>query len=89
MQRIAIARAVYRNAPVLLLDEATSALDEDTEHRLLKNLKDIGGQTVLIVTHRPAAMGICSKRLVFEHSNIIAEYIKENKSVGQNGRVVS
>ncbi|MCD8119423.1 MAG: ATP-binding cassette domain-containing protein [Lachnospiraceae bacterium] len=73
MQRIAIARAVYRNAPVLLLDEATSALDEDTEHRLLKNLKELGDQTVLIVTHRPAAMDICSKRLIFENSRIRTE----------------
>ncbi len=73
MQRIAIARAVYRNAPVLLLDEATSALDEDTEHRLLKHLKEMGGQTVLIVTHRPAATEICGKRLVFEHSDITVE----------------
>ncbi|MCD8153913.1 MAG: ATP-binding cassette domain-containing protein [Clostridiales bacterium] len=70
MQRIAIARAVYRNAPVLLLDEATSALDENTERRLLKNLKEMGDQTVLIVTHRPAAMEICNKRLVFNHSSI-------------------
>lgn len=72
MQRIAIARAVYRNAPVLLLDEATSALDEDTERRLLRNLKALGDQTVLIVTHRPAAMEICSKRLIFERSHITA-----------------
>lgn len=76
MQRIAIARAVYRNAPVLLLDEATSALDEDTEHRLLKNLKELGNQTVLIVTHRPAAMEICTKRLVFEHSHIKVEKLQ-------------
>ncbi|MCD8090103.1 MAG: ATP-binding cassette domain-containing protein [Clostridiales bacterium] len=73
IQRIAIARAVYRNAPVLLLDEATSALDEDTERRLLKNLKEMGNQTVLIVTHRPAVLEICSKQLIFEHSNIIIE----------------
>ncbi|MCD7845177.1 MAG: ATP-binding cassette domain-containing protein [Oscillospiraceae bacterium] len=73
MQRLAIARAVYRNAPVLLLDEVTSALDEDTEHRLLKNLKALGSQTVLIVTHRPAAMEICSKRLVFQQSHITVE----------------
>ncbi|MCC8081353.1 MAG: ATP-binding cassette domain-containing protein, partial [Lachnospiraceae bacterium] len=85
MQRIAIARAVYRNAHVLLLDEATSALDEDTERRLLKNLKEMGGQTVLIVTHRPAAMEICGKRLVFEHTHITAECIKENKAAGQKG----
>ncbi len=73
MQRIAIARAVYRNAPVLLLDEATSALDEDTEHRLLKNLKELGNQTVLIVTHRPEVMEICTKRLVFENTHINVE----------------
>ncbi len=70
MQRIAIARAIYTNAPVLLLDEATSALDEDTEKRLLTNLKQLGGQTVLIVTHRPAALDICGKRLIFESSSI-------------------
>ncbi|MCC8151507.1 MAG: ATP-binding cassette domain-containing protein [Lachnospiraceae bacterium] len=73
MQRIAIARAVYRDAPVLLLDEATSALDEDTERRLLKNLREMGRKTVLIVTHRPAAMKICNKRLIFEHSEISVE----------------
>lgn len=79
MQRIAIARAVYRNAPVLLLDEATSALDEDTENRLLENLKELDGQTVLIVTHRPAAMEICTKRLVFEHSHIRVDLIARRK----------
>ncbi|MCD7864409.1 MAG: ATP-binding cassette domain-containing protein [Lachnospiraceae bacterium] len=77
MQRIAIARAVYRNAPVLLLDEATSALDEDTEHRLLENLRELDGQTVLVVTHRPAAMEICTKRLVFEHSHIRVERLMD------------
>jgi len=78
IQRIAIARAVYRNAPVLLLDEATSALDDDTEHRLLENLRELGDRTVLIVTHRPAALEICSKRLIFEHSHIMAEKTDNN-----------
>ncbi len=73
MQRIAIARAVYRNAPVLLLDEATSALDEETEHRLLENLRNLGDLTVLIVTHRPAATRICGKKLVFERAHISVE----------------
>ncbi len=75
IQRIAIARAIYRNAPVLLLDEATSALDEMTEHRILENLKNLGDQTVLIVTHRPAALEICKKRLVFEDSRIFEEEV--------------
>lgn len=61
MQRLAIARAVFSEAPVLLLDEATSALDEETEKRLLQNLKTMTDKTVLIVTHRPAALEICGK----------------------------
>lgn len=61
MQRIAIARALYTDAPILLLDEATSALDETTEKQLLNNLKRMTDKTVLIVTHRPAALDICNK----------------------------
>lgn len=58
MQRIAIARAVFSGRPVLLLDECTSALDEATEARLLANLRSMTDKTVLIVTHRPAALDI-------------------------------
>lgn len=60
-QRIAIARAVFSEAPILLLDECTSALDEATEKRLLANLRSMTDKTVLIVTHRPAALRICDK----------------------------
>lgn len=65
MQRIAIARAIYNDAPVLILDEATSALDSKTENRLLQNLKKLTSKTVLIVTHRPEALKICNKQLEF------------------------
>ncbi len=63
MQRIAIARAIFSGRPILLLDEATSALDGDTEKRLLENLRAMTDQTVVIVTHRPAALAICDKRI--------------------------
>lgn len=63
MQRIAIARAVYAGRPVLLLDEATSALDAGTEKRLLKNLKDMTDRTVIIVTHRRAALDVCDRQV--------------------------
>ena len=63
MQRIAIARAVFSDRPVLLLDEATSSLDAETEKRVLENLRAMTDQTVLIVTHRPAALSICDKRI--------------------------
>ena len=65
-QRIAVARALYSGAGFLLLDEATSALDEQTESRLLENIAAIDGKTVLIVTHRPAALRICTQKLTLK-----------------------
>lgn len=65
MQRVAIARAVFSERPVLILDECTSALDEDTEKQVLYNLRHITDKTVLIVTHRPAALKICDRLFVF------------------------
>lgn len=63
VQRIAIARALYSGAPVLLLDESTSALDEETEAKVLDNIRLLHDKTVLIVTHRPAALRICSRHV--------------------------
>lgn len=63
IQRIAIARAVYNDAPVLLLDESTSALDEMTEARVLNNIRELKNKTVVIVTHRKAALDICGRHL--------------------------
>lgn len=65
MQRIAVARAIYSESPVLLLDEATSALDSDTERKLLQNLKSMTDKTVVIITHRPAALEICDRVIDF------------------------
>lgn len=62
-QRIAVARALLSSAPLLLLDEATSALDEKTEKMLLQNIASLPGRTCLIVTHRKAALEICSRRV--------------------------
>ena len=61
-QRIAIARAVLRGAPVLLLDEATSALDVGTERRVLKKLmEDNPRRTCIVTTHRPTVLGLCRR----------------------------
>ena len=59
-QRIAIARALVRKAPVLLLDEVTSALDFDTEQQVLHNLMN-RGVTCLVATHRPSVLSLCSR----------------------------
>lgn len=63
VQRLAIARAVFSRRPILLLDEATSALDEETERRVLQNLRTMTDHTVLLVTHRPQACEICDRIL--------------------------
>lgn len=68
MQRIAIARAIFSDSPILLLDEATSALDADTEKRLLQNLRSMTDKTVVIVTHRPAALEICDRVIDFTNT---------------------
>ena len=69
-QRLAIARAVFSGAPILLLDEATSALDAGTEERLLRNLRTLTDKTVIIVTHRKAALAICDRVLSFTPNGV-------------------
>ena len=66
MQRIAIARAVFSEHPILILDEATSSLDARTEQKLLNNLRSMTDKTVLIVTHRVAALEICDRQISLE-----------------------
>lgn len=61
-QRLAIARALLRDAPILLLDEATSALDFDTESRVLKNLMQANPKRICILTtHRPSMLKYCDR----------------------------
>lgn len=61
-QRIAIARALLRDAPVLLLDEATSALDVATERTILRNLAArYPHKTCIVTTHRPTVISLCCR----------------------------
>jgi len=61
-QRISIARALLRDAPILLLDEATSALDEATESRVIDTiLQAAPNKTVIISTHRPSVLRRCRR----------------------------
>ena len=75
IQRISIARALLTNAPILLLDEATSALDEETETRVLNNIKALENKTVLFVTHRNTSLKACDRIVHVE--NKVFSVIKE------------
>jgi ABC-type multidrug transport system fused ATPase/permease subunit len=71
-QRIGIARAFLKNAPILLLDEPTSALDPTTEAAIMETIKELmRGRTTLIVTHRLATIHRVDQIVVLEHGRIV------------------
>ena len=70
VQRLAIARAVYYDAPIILLDEATSALDEDTEYKVLKNIKELRNKSCIIISHKNAALTVCNKKIAIRGMKI-------------------
>jgi ATP-binding cassette subfamily B protein len=73
-QRIAIARAVLRDAPILLLDEATSALDAESETLVQRALdKIMEGRTTLVIAHRLATVMRADRILVLDHGHLVEE----------------
>ena len=73
-QRISIARAVLKKAPIILFDEATSALDEETGEKILENIKTtMKNCTCVMVSHRPTSLKICSKVYRLENCRLTEE----------------
>ncbi|AHF10338.1 MULTISPECIES: ABC transporter ATP-binding protein [Dehalobacter] len=73
-QRIAIARAFLKKAPVMILDEATSALDMETELEVLKAIQNFSSRsTCLLITHRQTALKMCSRILKIDNGNVFVE----------------
>ena len=70
-QRIAIARAILKNAPILILDEATSAADPENQVEIDRAIQNLcQGKTVIIVAHRLGVIKMCDKVAVVENSTI-------------------
>jgi ABC-type transport system involved in Fe-S cluster assembly fused permease/ATPase subunit len=71
-QRLAIARALLRNAPIVLLDEATSAVDTVTEGKIRGALKELGqGRTMIVVAHRLSTIVDADQILVMQEGRIV------------------
>ena len=73
-QRLGIARAFLKDAPILLLDEPTSALDPTTEAAIMETIKELmHGRTTLIVTHRLATIHRVDRIVVLEQGRIVEQ----------------
>jgi len=70
-QRLGIARAFLKNAPILLLDEPTSALDPSTEKAIMETIAELmKGRTTLIITHRLSTVHHLGRVVLLEHGRI-------------------
>ena len=71
-QKIAIARALYRNAPFLVLDEPTAALDPIAEAEIYAQLNQIvEDRTAIYISHRLSSCRFCDEILVFDQGQVV------------------
>lgn len=86
-QKIAIARALKKNAPVVILDEPTAALDPVAEYEIYNHFDHlVGGKIALYISHRLSSCKFCDKIAVFS-GDTITEYGTHNQLVAKEGGV--
>ena len=84
-QRISIARAILKNAPVIILDEATASLDPENEHLIQEALTELTvGKTVIVIAHRMATIENADQILVIDDGHIVQKGTHQ-QLVGQEG----
>ena len=73
-QKIAIARALYKDAPFIILDEPTAALDPIAEAEIYEKFNDIvGDKTAIYISHRLSSCKFCDEILVFDHGQVVQQ----------------
>jgi len=74
LQRLALARAFLKNAPILVLDEATSALDSENEEKIQEAMRKlVEGKTTLLIAHRFSSLKLATRILVMDQGRIVAD----------------
>lgn len=85
-QKIALARALYKNAPVMVLDEPTAALDPRAEYEIYQHFNELAeGKTAVYISHRLSSSKFCDKIAVFDNG-MLAEYGTHDELILQNGK---
>ncbi len=70
-QKIALARAIYKNAPVMILDEPTAALDPKAEYEIYRNFSQLTeGKTTVFISHRMSSSRFCDHIALFQNGKI-------------------
>lgn len=71
-QKIALARALYKDAPIVVLDEPTAALDPVSEHEVYSGFRNlVGGRTSIFISHRLSSCRFCDEILVFHQGQLV------------------
>jgi ABC-type multidrug transport system fused ATPase/permease subunit len=84
-QRIALARALLKDAPIVILDEPTAALDPRAEYEIYMSFnKMVSGKTAVFISHRLSSSRFCDKIAVFKHGEIV-EYGSHGELMEKKG----
>ena len=86
-QKIAIARALYKDAPFIVLDEPTAALDPIAEAEIYAKFNDIAGdKTAVYISHRLSSCKFCDEIAVFDHGQVVQRGTHEQLLADETGK---
>lgn len=84
-QKIALARALYKDAPIVILDEPTAALDPRAEYEMYQQFNDmVKGKTAIYISHRLSSAKFCDEIVVFQNGEIV-EYGSHDELIEKQG----